>query len=130
MFYTLGLLCLFYRATVQALIKKIDGMSKDIKEVETVCVGPQQAGSWTKKDNPIHFRWTAPLIFHTKKRNVMHHQSIHPPRWYESKMETNYKYPSEPKTNPRCLRSVSQPVEVSRLMYKLHASTCEKYLKF
>lgn len=75
---------------------------------------PQQAGSWTKKktkDSPIHFGRTAPLIFHRnetkKEKKVMHHQSIHPPTWYESKKETNYKYPSEPKMNPRCLQSVS-----------------------
>lgn len=96
---------------MHALIKKIDGMSKEIEEVETVCMVPQQAGSWTKEDNPIHFRWTAPLIFHhsarERKKKVMHHQSIHPPTWYESKMETNYKYPSEPKMNPRCLQSLS-----------------------
>lgn len=36
-----------------------------------VCILPHQAGSWTKKrqkkDNPIHFRWTPPLIFHYKR---------------------------------------------------------------
>ena len=34
---------------MHALIKKIDGVSKEIKEVETVCILLQQTGSWTKK---------------------------------------------------------------------------------
>ncbi len=38
---------------MHALIKKIDGTSKEIKEVETVCIVPQQAGSWTKKTIPF-----------------------------------------------------------------------------
>lgn len=38
-----------------------------MKEVETVCIVPQQAGSWTKKDNPVHFRWTTLLIFHHRR---------------------------------------------------------------
>lgn len=56
---------------MHALIRKIDAVSKEIKEVEMVCILPHQAGSWTKKkakkDNPIHFGWTPPLIFHYKR---------------------------------------------------------------
>lgn len=65
---------------MHALIKKIDGMSKEIKEVETVCIVPQQAGSWTKKDNPVHFRQTAPLIFHHSEQKS-DASPIHPPTY-------------------------------------------------
>lgn len=56
MFYTLGLLCLFEGGIAHALVKKIDGVSEEMKGVETVCVAPRQAGSWTKKDNPHSFQ--------------------------------------------------------------------------
>lgn len=112
-----------------ALIKKIDGTSKETKEVEKECV---VAGSRTKKVNPIHFRWTAPLKSHHGLNNIK--GCIIKPSTHlicmKAKLETNYKYHSEPKTSLMYTESYSSmPVEISCVMYKLHTFMCEKYLK-
>lgn len=97
----------------------------EIKVVETVRVVPQRAGSWTKKpDNPIHFRWTASLIAHHSEQKLCEKWCITSPSthlmWYESKMENNYKYPSEPKMNPGCLLSFMHVLYACLSVSRLH----------
>lgn len=77
---------------MHALIRKIDGMSGEIKELEAY-----HSKQVPKKTITFIVEGQLLLYVFIANRNSDASPNVHPLKWYQRKKDTNYKYPPEHK---------------------------------